>query len=572
MKKAMVGAVVVAAAIGLIAACGGGGGGGGGTDTDVCGGATLGCVTGVVQNSTGAAITSGITVTTQAAGAAAQTVGKAFSNLSTTNSQGWFSGDNIPEGEQVLCFQSVAGANPSYVKKCITVNIRAQQNTPIPPIKLPTRSAAQTINADTGGTANDPGGTTGQITFGGGTICDSSGVVVTGNVDCYLTPIDASAADMPDAAPETFAAIAAGTGAQGTMVSSALMEVTCEQGGAEVNICSGDTANVRVPIYDPNCATDVDRNPPNIDAWYFDEADGNWQDYGNDFARTCGATPNQNDSFYNGVVNHLTWINGDKWRDDACLTGLVYVDGTTLTGTNLTVQCWGSGWRNSAQVGTDGRFCIAVPKGYGYTCKVGDTSGWIPQTDWVTGTANGPIVQFPLATCPNTNCEEIDAFVFASPILTTTLTWGADPSDLDSHTFGNGVHVWFSDKSGSPATKGSLASSPFIALDTDDTTGYGPEVTSVMPAVADGKYCFGIHLYSGSGAMNQTSTDEFGNPKVATVTVTGNGVAQSFTAPSGTSTDYWRVYTVEFENGTVKSGSFTSVNDYVSEVPTDCEW
>lgn len=568
MKKATVGAILAIACMGFVAACGGGGSdGGGGTSTDVCGGATKGCVTGVVQDSTGAVITTGITVTAQSAGAAAQTVSKAATNVATTNSQGWFAADNIDEGEQVLCYSGTG-----YVKKCIAVNIRAQENTPLPPVKLPTRGTAVTINnIENGGTANDPSGTTGAITFPPGSVCDAGGTAVTGNIDCYLTPIDANNAAMPDTAPETFAAIAAGTGAQGTMVSSALMEVTCEQGGDELNICSGSTANVTLPLYGTDCA-DVDRNPANLNGWYFDETEGNWQDYGAGGCAKSACGTGETDQSYACTVDHLTWINGDKWRDDACLTGLVYVDGTTLTGTNLTVQCWGSGWRNSTQVGADGRFCIAIPRGYPYTCKVGDTSGWIDQSDWITGTANGPIVQFPLTSCPHENCEETDSFIFASPILTTTLTWGVNPRDLDSHTLGNNVHVWFSDKSGSSAAKGSLTTAPYIALDTDDTTGYGPEVTSVMPAVANGKYCFGVHLYAGEGAMNQTSTDEFGNPKVATVTVTGDGVAQSFTAPSGTSTDYWRVYTVEFENGAVKSGSFTSVNDYVSEAPTDCEW
>jgi len=569
MKRTICLAVAVLACMGLVSACGGGGGGGGGgTDTDVCGGATKGCVTGVVQDSTGSAITTGIVVTSQAATAAAQTVSKAATNLATTNSQGWFTASNLEEGEQVLCF-----SGDGYVKKCIVVNIRAQENTPLPPVKLPGRGTAVTINTiEGGGTALDPSGTTGAITFPAGSVCNASGTAVTGSIDCYLTPIDANNASMPDTAPETFTAIAAGTGAQGSMVSSALMEVTCEQGGDEVNICSGKTATVTLPLYGTDCA-DPDRNPATLDGWYFDETSGNWQEYTSGDCAKAACGTGETDQSYTCTVNHLTWINGDKWRDDACLTGLVYVEGTTLTGTNLSVQCWGSGWRNTVQVGADGRFCIAVPRGYTYTCKVGDTSGWIDQSEWVTGVANGPIVQFPVTPCPNENCEEITAFIFASPILTTTLTWGLNPRDLDSHTFSNaGVHVWFSDKSGTAATKGSLTSSPYIALDTDDTTSYGPEVTTVMPSVANGKYCFGVHRYAGEGAINQTSTDEFGNAKVATVTVTGDGVAQSFTAPSGTATDYWRLYTVEFENGTVKSGTFKSVNDYVSDVPTDCDW
>jgi hypothetical protein len=560
------------AALGLVAACGGGGsdGGGGGGDTsdDVCGGATMGCITGVIQDGTGAAPTGAITVTSQATGAAAQVVGKAVTNLTTTNAQGWFTADNLEQGEQVLCF---TGAD--YVKKCVTVNIRAKETTPLPPVMLPTRGNPITVNNVESGTAQaqDPN-TSAMLDFNqANSVCDASGTAVTGSVDCYLSPVDSSAASMPETAPNTFAALDAGTGLQGTMVSSALMEATCEQNGAEVNVCTGKTVGVRVPLYGTSCA-DADRNPANIASWFYDEADGNWQAYtSGNFTKSACAT-GETDQWYNGAVEHFTWINGDKWKADSCLTGLVYTAGTTLTGTNVTVECWGSGWRNSVQVGTDGRFCIAVPNGYAYTCKVGDTSGWIAQSDWVTGTATSPVVQFPVDTCPAADCQEISAFTFASPIMSTTLTWGENPRDLDSHMVGTGVHVWYSDKAKDMSTKGSLNAAPYIALDTDDVTSYGPEVTTVMPSVADGKYCFFVHLFSGTGDINQTSTDQFGNAKVATVTVTGNGVAQTYTAPSGSPSIYWRVYTVEFAAGQIVSGSFTAVNDYVLDEPTDCTW
>ena len=363
MRKTLIMGVVFAAALGLVAACGGSSGGGGDTPSvDVCGGATMGCVTGVVQDSTGAAVTTGITVTTQGAAAAAQTVAKAATNLAETNSQGWFAGDNLPEGEQVLCY---SGAG--YVKKCVTVNIRAQQNTPLPPIKLPTRPTAVTVaNVEGGaGIALEPSGTMGSIAFDQvNSVCDSAGTAVTGSIDCYLTPVDTNAASMPETAPETFAAID-GAGNQGTMVSSAMMEVTCEQGGAEVNLCTGKTATVNLPLYGTDCA-DAARNPTPLEAWRFNETTGNWALYPATMAKNpCGT--GATDQSYTGPVDHFTWINGDKWRDDACLTGLVYTTASQLTGTNLTVQCWGSGWRNSAQVGTDGRFCIAVPNGYSYT-------------------------------------------------------------------------------------------------------------------------------------------------------------------------------------------------------------
>ena len=98
--------------------------------------------------------------------------------------------------------------------------------------------------------------------------------------------------------------------------------------------------------------------------------------------------------------------------------------------------------------------------------------------------------------------------------------------------------------------------------------------TTVMPSVADGKYCFGIHKFAGDGAISQVSTDINGAAKAATVTVQGDGLAQTFTVPSSnpSSYEYWRVYTVEFESGAVKSGTFTEYNDLVETAETDCNW
>ena len=88
--------------------------------------------------------------------------------------------------------------------------------------------------------------------------------------------------------------------------------------------------------------------------------------------------------------------------------------------------------------------------------------------------------------------------------MSTTLTWGALPSDLDSHfgTSDAGTNIYFANKDADDnavldLTKGSLTSSPYIALDTDDVTSYGPEVTSVMPDVANGTYRFCVRNFTG---------------------------------------------------------------------------
>ncbi len=559
MRKHVMWSVGIMAALSLaLAACGGGGGGGGGSDVDptACGGAGLGCISGTITDSSGNAITTGATVTT--AGVA----------TATANAQGWYAGSSVAEGDQVICFSATG-----YATVCRTVSITEATNTPLSATLLPTRGAAVAIpTIENGGVGSDTT-TAAQVTFTAGDVCDADGTATTGTINCYFTPVDVTDATVLAAAPLSFQATAT-DGSVGSMISDAMMELTCENAsGDEVNICSSQTADVRIPVYG-TCTVGT------LAGWRYNTTTGTWSEYdtGN-FTSVCGT--DETDSYYGGTIDHMTWINGDRLVDDTCLTGFVYTAGTTATSVPVTVKCWGTNanWQNEVQVGSSGRFCIPVPAGYNYACNVSDSTSTLAAADNITGTAPATVVAFPLAACPADDCTDIGGFVFASPILTTTLTWGLNPADLDSHTASNaGVHVWFSDKDidilEESVSKGSLTSAPYIALDTDDTTSYGPEITTVMPSVTDGKYCFGVHKYSGTGDISQVSTDINGAAKAATVTVQGNGLAQTFTVPSSnpSSYEYWRVYTVEFEGGVVKSGTFTAYNDLVETAETDCNW
>lgn len=78
--------------------------------------------------------------------------------------------------------------------------------------------------------------------------------------------------------------------------------------------------------------------------------------------------------------------------------------------------------------------------------------------------------------------------------MRVVLTWGSDPRDLDSHmeasVDGGFYHVYYGNKT----QKG-------IMLDVDDTSGYGPETTTVS-TIYDGIYKFYVHKYSGVGTLS----------------------------------------------------------------------
>lgn len=584
MRKAWVLGAVAVLALSLAACGGGGGGGGGGGDVDptVCGGATQGCITGSVTDANGTAIASA-TITLQS-GAAAQVI-KAETDLATANEQGWFTASGIEEGERVVCFTATG-----YIKTCRTVTIDGTETTRIPPVSLVSRGTAQTVTNVNSGAA----GWTTDATTGGGidfnqanSVCDADGTAVTGDIECYIAPVDVTTEAGLALAPQNFRATAA-DGSTGMMISSAMMAIECEQNGTAVNLCTGKTASVRIPIYgsDTNC-NDTDVNPATILGWRFDEATGAWVQYdtGN-FAITCGGT-GTGSQWYTGTVDHLTWINGDRLVDDACLTGTVVGSAGGSGSALTTVRCWGSGWTNTVTANADGTFCVPVPVSRTYTCTAGDSSRWLDAADQKTGTAPATAVDFPVATCPADGCEDIGEFIFASPIMTSTLTWGASPSDLDSHFVREGAEssqIYYGDRDTALdaemadvlMNKGSLTGEPYIYLDTDDITSYGPEVTTMLEQAADGTYRFCVRNYSGEaggGLCDSSARVRVSVPNTAGVRVEEDRAVPTSCPTSTSGHLLWQVFEITVSNGTVTSyENLDSVVDSASSstAGTDC--
>jgi hypothetical protein len=146
---------------------------------------------------------------------------------------------------------------------------------------------------------------------------------------------------------------------------------------------------------------------------------------------------------------------------------------------------------------------------------------------------------------------------------TIVLTWGSSPSDLDSHlyiaeTSDNGTRdeVYYSDKiagsypsdNNNPcATSGVIAS-----LDLDDTSGNGPETTSICQ-----RYSHPIHFYvrnySGSSHANVSA-------EAKVIVRKFDGSTYEIVPPSTNPNNYnyWKVFDVD------SSGNIIPVNEYKS--------
>lgn len=103
---------------------------------------------------------------------------------------------------------------------------------------------------------------------------------------------------------------------------------------------------------------------------------------------------------------------------------------------------------------------------------------------------------------------------------------------------------------------GSLASEPYAELDTDDTTSYGPEVTSIS-RLRQGTYRFSVRHFAGDGTIATSGA------KIDLV-IRGIGI-YSYAPPAvqPEDTNIWRVFDIVVSS----AGDVTAVNpinDYVT--------
>ncbi len=117
-----------------------------------------------------------------------------------------------------------------------------------------------------------------------------------------------------------------------------------------------------------------------------------------------------------------------------------------------------------------------------------------------------------------------------------TLTWDANPRDLDSHvrgtlSNGNEFHVYYADKYEYDGD------TEVCNLDYDDTSGYGPEHITLVPTTGEAYYYY-IYRYAGSGYVSTSG---------AKVTVErGNRIIATFNVPTDLGTgDYWNIFAIK---------------------------
>jgi len=135
-----------------------------------------------------------------------------------------------------------------------------------------------------------------------------------------------------------------------------------------------------------------------------------------------------------------------------------------------------------------------------------------------------------------------------------TLTWGENPGDLDSHLWtpnieGSVYHVYY-------ASRGNSAAAPYVDLDVDDVTSYGPEHITIYDEFP-GTYIYAIYHYSGTGDISTSGA--------AAGILWPDGSVQNFTVPSASASAnwWWHVCTIDGTTGVI-----TPVNSVSADPPS----
>jgi hypothetical protein len=115
--------------------------------------------------------------------------------------------------------------------------------------------------------------------------------------------------------------------------------------------------------------------------------------------------------------------------------------------------------------------------------------------------------------------------------VSIVLTWGADPSDLDSYVIApDGEVIFF-------GNVGDCEGIPFACLDRDDVNSFGPETMTITKPDL-GTWVYAVNIFAGTGTFATS-------PALVQVYI-GNVLVRSYAAPAGVGA-WWTVFSV---NGT----------------------
>lgn len=328
-------------------------------------------------------------------------------------------------------------------------------------------------------------GTPLAVTVPASAFVGGDGQVVSGEITAQLTNMDGSSNS--DIVPGDYEAINSDTGEVQHFESLGAIDASFHDSQSNpLQLADGISASIRIPL-----AERASNPPQTVPLMHFNEVTGIWEQEGEATLKTDNDT---NALYYEGNVGHFSIWNIALPYSHVYINGCVYEEGSDTPRTNVRVRAEGMDYIGRSVTYTDAEGNYSVP--------VRPNSDVLVSVDDASGISSTFVVSVGSQDVDRAECiEAIDG------AMRVTLTWGANPRDLDTHFMGP------------TAPNGEVASERFriayynkqvvvngvtIDLDVDDVTSYGPEVTTVPEFPYPGVYRYAVHHYSGSGTTFQS--------------------------------------------------------------------
>jgi Carboxypeptidase regulatory-like domain len=421
-----------------------------------------------------------------------------------SNLLGYFSVPGIAPAERVVVTFSKEG----YVSTTANVRIQANQITYIDPVMGPNGTTGNYSGNEL--TLSHNGG---QIVIPAGSLVDSSGTPFSGPATAAFTVFDPTMDAERNAFPGDFIGHTS-SGQDIPFLSYGFFDITVkDSAGNKLQLAPGRIAEFSIPIPASILAT----APVTMPLWYFNEANGRWEEKG---------TVTKAGNFYVGSVPHFSVWNNDVGYNRSYVTGRVVCNGVPVQGARVTFKgisprnCWDSG---ESSTPPDGTFYVPVDAN-------SVVEYWVKKDTFQTT----PVQFTSLDTDGVLNLGDIQ-FCPILPAVVFTLSWGENPHDLDSHLLTpSGAHIAYYNKTEDGA-----------ALDYDDVTSYGPEHITIT-TLNDGDYFYSVHWFSGTGTWGTSGA-------IVVMTIDGVG-SYTLGAPSAgdpATTRYWNLWKLTVQGGQV---------------------
>ena len=442
----------------------------------------------------------------------------------TTDANGNFAMPTIPTGTSVVSFDIA-----SYAPQSRTVVITSAVETSVIMLMTPNATTTPATFDPTAG-ATVTSGTVAQLTVAANALAHADGSApAAGNATVILTQLSTSL-DAYVEPGEYVVTPTAGGSAPFETFGALDVRVTDSAGTALPNVTGAVT--VRIPVSTRSAAA----LPATVSLFRFDATAGQYVEDGT--ATLDGTAPNQ---YYQGSITRIgPWAAAQAYTASTISVCVENQNGVRIPGAR--VQSDGIDYSGGGAGETDATGVAQVPMKRSAQAVITATSP--RSSNSATISAAQSAANFTLTPC----------LIMPTAGLTIRLTWGAAPSDLDSHLKGpNDTHVFF-------ASTGSLTAQPFAKLDVDDVTSFGPEVITVS-RLGMSTYEYFVHNFSQSFTPGMT-----GSP--ARIEMRSGPQIRIFFPPAGEGTNlYWRVF--QFTVAADCSVTFAPIQQWASTEPVN---